>query len=52
MPEAALFGIEPAHVFGVMIAGGVGLFTFMLKINRCIGRLEGMLTTHLGEKKG
>lgn len=46
-----LFGIEPAHVFALIVAGGAGLFGFMLKINRCIGRLEGMLETHLNHKK-
>lgn len=47
MTDPALFGIEPAHVFGALIMGGIGLFGFMLKINRCIGRLEGMMETHL-----
>ncbi len=47
MDGELLLGIQPAHVFGAMIAGGIGLFGFMLKINRCIGRLEGMLEIHL-----
>jgi hypothetical protein len=50
LSDTALLGIEPAHVFAVLIAGGIGLFGFMLKINRCIGRLEGMLEIHLDKK--
>ncbi len=48
--EELLFGIEPAHVFAALLVGGAGLFGFMLKINRCIGRLEGMLEIHLDKK--
>jgi hypothetical protein len=50
MDGELLLGIQPAHVVALMLAGGAGLFGFMLKINRCIGRLEGMLETHLDKK--
>ena len=49
MVAEMLYGIEPAHVFGAIVVGGAGIFGFMLKINRCIGRLEGMLTAHLNK---
>jgi hypothetical protein len=51
MDGELLLGIEPAHVFGLLMAGVVGLFGFMMKINRCIGRLEGMLEIHLKTQK-
>lgn len=43
--------IEPSHVFGLLIGVTTGLFAFMLKINRCIGRIEGILETHIDKVK-
>ena len=42
--------VEPQFV--VAAAGAVAVIIGMqFKINRCVGRLEGMLTTHLNQTK-
>ena len=45
--------VEP-EVLQLALAGGAGIgviITMQFKINRCVGRLEGMLTTHLAQTK-
>jgi len=45
--------VEP-EIIQLALAGGAGIgviITMQFKINRCVGRLEGMLTTHLNQKK-
>ena len=42
-PNELIFGIEPAHVLGVVIAIGGSILGLMFKINRCLGKQEGRL---------
>ncbi len=41
--EDLILGIEPAHVFGAVIAIGAAVIGMAIKINRCIGRQEAEL---------
>ncbi len=45
--------VEP-EVLQLALAGGAGIgviITMQFKINRCVGRLEGLLTAHLNQTK-
>ncbi len=42
-PSDLIFGIEPAHVLGVVIALGGSILGFLIKIIRCQGKQEGRL---------
>lgn len=45
--------VEEIHQILLAIAGvGGPIIVMQFKINKCVGRLEGMLTTHLAQKKG
>lgn len=42
-PDNLIFGIEPAHVLGVLVGVGGTIIAYLYKINRCLGKQEGRL---------